>query len=64
LAADVGLFFYSGHGLQVNGQNYLVPVEAQLTTAAALDFEMVRIDLVQRTMEPTFRTLTARNHAV
>jgi hypothetical protein len=43
--------FYAGHGLQVAGINYLVPVDAQLTTAAALDFEMVRLDLVQRTME-------------
>src|SRR5688572_29271840 len=40
--ADVGVFFYAGHGLQVAGTNYLVPVDAQLTTAAALDFEMVR----------------------
>ena len=49
--ADVGVLFYAGHGLQVAGTNYLVPVDAQLTTAAALDFEMVRLDLVQRTME-------------
>jgi hypothetical protein len=49
--AKVGLFFYAGHGLQVNGQNYLVPVDAKLRTAASLDFEMVRLDLIQRTME-------------
>jgi uncharacterized caspase-like protein len=49
--AQMGLFFYAGHGLQVNGQNYLVPIDAKLTTAAALDFEMVRLDLVQRSME-------------
>lgn len=46
--AKVGLLFYAGHGLQVGGENYLVPVDAKLTTAAALDFEMVRLDLVQR----------------
>jgi uncharacterized caspase-like protein len=49
--AQVGLFFYAGHGLQFNGQNYLVPVDAKLTTASAIDFEMVRLDLVQRAME-------------
>ena len=49
--ARAGLFFYAGHGLQVSGQNYLVPVDAQLTTAASLDFEMVPLDLVQRSME-------------
>lgn len=46
-----GLFFYAGHGLQVDGINYLVPIDAQLATAAALDFETVRLELVQRTME-------------
>jgi len=50
-AAEVGLFFYAGHGLQVAGQNYLVPVDAKAETADALDWEMVRLDLVQRTME-------------
>jgi uncharacterized caspase-like protein len=49
--AQVGLFFYAGHGLQVGGQNYLVPIDAKLTTASGVDFEMVRLDLVHRTME-------------
>lgn len=54
--ASVGLFFYAGHGLQVSGANYLVPVDAQLSTASALDFEMVRLDLIQRTMEREAKT--------
>lgn len=29
--ADVSLFYYAGHGFQVNAQNYLVPVDALLT---------------------------------
>ena len=49
--AAVGAFFYAGHGLQVAGQNYLVPIDAELTSAAALDFEMVRLDVVHRVME-------------
>lgn len=49
--ADVGVFFYAGHGLQVSGQNYLVPVDAKAETADAADWEMLRLDLVQRTME-------------
>ncbi len=49
--AQMALFYYAGHGLQVGGQNYLVPVDAKLTSAAALDFETIRMDLVQRTME-------------
>jgi hypothetical protein len=27
---QVGLFYYSGHGIQINDQNYLVPVDANL----------------------------------
>jgi uncharacterized caspase-like protein len=54
--AEVAVFFYAGHGLLVSDQNYLVPIDAQLTTASALDFEMVRLDLVHRTMEREAQT--------
>src|SRR5262245_56109663 len=40
--AEVGLFFYAGHGLQVAGQNYLVPIDARAEAVDALEFEMVR----------------------
>ena len=49
--ADAGVFHYSGHGLQVAGVNYLVPVDASLESAAALRIEAVRLDFVQETME-------------
>jgi invasion protein IalB len=49
--AELGVFFYAGHGLQVGGQNYLVPTDAELSSQDGLDFEMVRLDLVHRTME-------------
>ena len=49
--AEVGLFFFAGHGLQVAGQNYLVPVDAEATNPVALEFEMVRLDIVHRVME-------------
>jgi hypothetical protein len=54
--ADVGLFFYAGHGMQVSGHNYLVPVDATLTNVSSLDMEMVRLDLVYQTMEKGART--------
>ena len=50
-SAEVAVFHYSGHGLQVAGVNYLIPVDAKLASASALDFETVRLELVQRTME-------------
>jgi uncharacterized caspase-like protein len=54
--ADVALFFYAGHGLQVNGRNYLAPVTARLDSEAALDFDMVSLNLVLRQMERAKRT--------
>ncbi|CAN7706580.1 caspase domain-containing protein [Ensifer adhaerens] len=49
--ADVALFFYAGHGLQVNGGNYLIPVDAQLRSNNDLDFEALPIELVLSAME-------------
>ena len=40
--ADTGIFFYAGHGLQVGGRNYLVPVDAQLQNERDLDFEAAK----------------------
>ena len=49
--ADVALFYYAGHGVQVRGANYLVPVGANPTREADVDFQMVDIAVVLRQME-------------
>jgi hypothetical protein len=49
--ADVALFYYAGHGVQVNGSNYLVPVGANPIREADVDFQMVDINLVLRQMQ-------------
>jgi hypothetical protein len=49
--AEVALFYYAGHGLQVRGANYLVPVSANPTKEADVDFQLVQTDLVLRQME-------------
>ncbi|WP_246683345.1 caspase domain-containing protein [Mesorhizobium sp. B2-1-3A] len=48
--ADIALFFYAGHGLQVSGKNYLLPVDAALEDETSLDFEAVSADFVLRQM--------------
>jgi uncharacterized caspase-like protein len=53
---DVAVFFYAGHGFNVAGQNYLVPVDAELAAAWALDYELVRLDLIRRAMEQQAKT--------
>lgn len=49
--ADVALFYYAGHGLQVRGANYLVPTNANPEREADLDFELEDVALVLRQME-------------
>jgi len=46
--ADVALFFYAGHGLQVNGQNYLVPTDAKVEYEAELDIALIPVPLVMQ----------------
>ena len=48
--AEVALVFYAGHGMQVGGVNYLLPVDARLADELDLDFEAVALDLVLRSM--------------
>lgn len=54
--ADVSLFFYAGHGMQVAGTNYLVPVDAKLAREGDLDFDAIRLDLVLAQMERETKT--------
>jgi hypothetical protein len=49
--ADIGLFFYAGHGVQVRGTNYLIPVDANPTREADADFQMLDTTFVLRQME-------------
>ncbi len=48
---DVGLFFYAGHGIQVNGHNYLIPVDANLSDENDIEYDTVRADRVLAKME-------------
>src|SRR5580692_3182646 len=43
--ADVGLFYYAGHGVQVRGENYLIPVDANPTKEVDVDFQMLDANL-------------------
>jgi hypothetical protein len=42
----VGLFYFAGHGVQVNGRNYLIPVAAAIRSEAHVDVESVAVDAV------------------
>jgi len=54
--SKVALVFYAGHGIQVEGSNYLLPVTAELNSEIDLQFQGVSIDLLLRIMESPKRT--------
>jgi formylglycine-generating enzyme required for sulfatase activity len=54
--ADAGVLFYAGHGMQVAGENYLVPIDAKAEDATALEFEMLRVAMIHRIMEQQTNT--------
>jgi tetratricopeptide (TPR) repeat protein len=50
--ADWAVIYYAGHGIEVMGRNYLVPVDAKLEQPADLEKEAVRLDWVQLQLKP------------
>ena len=43
---SVGLFFYAGHGVQLNGRNYLIPTTARIEREGDVEIEAVSADWV------------------
>ena len=48
---DVGLFFYAGHGIQVKGNNYLIPTNAKLDDENDAEYDCVRTGRILAKME-------------
>lgn len=42
--ADVALVYYAGHGIEAGGQNYLIPVDAELERDRDLEIEATRLE--------------------
>ena len=49
--AEVAVVYYSGHAMEMNGVNYLLPVDAALKSDRDVEDESVAIDRVQRSLE-------------
>jgi uncharacterized caspase-like protein len=49
-SGDVALLFYAGHGLQVGGSNYLLPIDTSLREADIAS-QLINVDLVLREMK-------------
>ncbi|GJM03478.1 MAG: hypothetical protein DHS20C08_19790 [Rhodomicrobium sp.] len=46
----VGLFYYAGHGVQVAGRNFLIPVNAKISSAVDIEIESVDLETVTNAM--------------
>ena len=56
-SGSIGLFYYAGHGLQVYGRNYLIPIGADIETEADVKYEAVDAGRVLAQMEEAGNSL-------
>ena len=47
----VGLFYYAGHGIQVDGKNYLIPTDAKINSESDVKYECVDAGRILGKME-------------
>ncbi len=47
----IGLFYYAGHGIQINGRNYLIPVGAAITKEEEVEYESVDVGSIRADAE-------------
>jgi formylglycine-generating enzyme required for sulfatase activity len=53
--AELGLVYFAGHGMEVGGKNYLIPVDATLAKASALALEAIPLDAVLEQLDGVTR---------
>ncbi|MFN4153790.1 MAG: caspase family protein [Paracoccaceae bacterium] len=46
LHADIAMVFYAGHGIEMAGQNYLIPVDARMRSESTAQFETIPLEQV------------------
>ena len=53
--ADTGLFFYAGHGVQIDGENYILPTDVSARSVVSLIDSSLPLDNLIRQLERTKR---------
>jgi hypothetical protein len=53
--ADIAVVYYAGHGIEVDGTNYLVPSDAKLVSDFDVEDETVSLDRLLRALDPVKR---------
>lgn len=54
-SADIAAVYYAGHGIEVDGTNYLIPVDAKLKRDVDAEDEAISLDRVLKIIEPAVR---------
>jgi uncharacterized caspase-like protein len=53
--ADISVIYYAGHGIEVDGINYLVPADAKLVSDFDVEDETISLDRVLKALDPVKR---------
>lgn len=53
--ADIAVVYYAGHGVEMNGTNYLIPVDAKVTRDYDVEDEAVSLDRLMWALQPVKR---------
>jgi uncharacterized caspase-like protein len=53
--ADISVVYYAGHGIEVDGTNYLVPADAKLVSDFDIEDEAISLDRVLKALDPAKR---------
>ena len=52
---DIGVIYYAGHGIEVNGQNFLIPTDAKLASDKDIEDEAVSLDRLIKSLDSASR---------
>src|SRR5262249_37443188 len=52
---DIAVVFFAGHGIELNGTNYLIPVDAVLERDIDIEDEAISLERVSQLIEPARR---------
>jgi hypothetical protein len=50
-SSDVGLFFFAGHGFQIDGSNYLAGIDTKVSDDLAVQYSALNLDKIIQTMK-------------
>lgn len=50
-SADIAAIYYAGHGIEVDGQNFIIPVDAKLKNVVVVGFELISLDSIISSMQ-------------